>query len=55
MEGWMVCTAKMCEGYMWRLIRKYDQNAYMWSVTRNSNLKLIETSSTPWHGAVDQD
>ena len=24
-------------------------------VTINTNLKFIENSSTPWHGAVDQD
>ena len=57
MEGWMVCTTKMHAGYTWRLTRYVTEKctSYTWNVTRNLDLEFIENSSTPWHGAVDQD
>ena len=58
MEGHhLVGVTKMHEGYTWRLTRNATKKhtSYTWNVTRNSNLNFVENSSTPWHGAVDQD
>ena len=57
MEGWMVSMTKTQEGYTWRSFKKCDQKAYKLHVKchKNLNLKFIKISSTPWHGAVDQD
>ena len=57
MEGWTVSMTKMHEGYMWRLNSNVTEKhtSYMWNITRNSNLKLVKISSTPWCGAVDYD
>ena len=56
-KGQMVSMTKICEGYTWRLLRKHDQKAYKLHVEchKNSNLKIIEISSTSWCGAVDWD
>ena len=53
----MVSVTKMCEGYTWRSFGNYNQNAYRLHVEHHKdlNLKFIEISSTPWHGAVNQD
>ena len=56
-EGHLVGVTKMCEGYMWRSTGNMTKKctSYMWNVTRNLNLNIVENSSTPWHGAVDQN
>ena len=57
MEGHLIGVTNMGECYTWRLIRNGTKKctSYMWNITRNSNLNFIKNSSTPWHGAVDQD
>ena len=57
MEGCPIGATKMCEGYMWRSTRNMTEKhtSYTWNVTGNLNLNFIKNSSTPWHGAVDQD
>ena len=56
-EGCLVGVTKIHEGYTWRLTGNATKKhtSYMWNITRNLNLNFIENSSTPWHGAVDQD
>ena len=57
MEGWMVSVAKMHDGYTWRSDEKCNQKVYKLHMEccKDSNLKFMETLSTPWHGAVNQD
>ena len=56
-ESQMLSMTKMCEGYTWRSSKKCDQKAYKLRMEhcKNLNLKFINISSTPWHGAMDQD
>ena len=57
MEGHLINVTNMHEGYMWRLTGNMTEKhtSYTWNVTGNLQLNFIENSSTPWHGAVDQD
>ena len=56
-EGHYIGVTKMHEGYMWRSTGNMTKEctSYMWNIARNLILNFVENSSTPWHGAVDQD
>ena len=57
MEGHFIGVTTTGESCMWRSIGNATKEhvSYMWNVTRNLNLNFVKNSSTPWHGAVDQD
>ena len=57
MEGHLKGMTKTCEGYMWRSTGNATKKctSYTWNIAGNSHLNFIKNSSTPWHGAVDQD
>ena len=56
-EGHLLGATKTCEGYTWRLTGNVTKKhtSYTWNIMRNSNSNFITNSSTPWHGAVDQE